>query len=134
MALEKEDRRQSSSEIRRRIEAGRVFLLGRACDEGGWNHGSSRPLGYPSDAYPETTGLALAALRGVRSPKVEQALTVAHRFLSECRSADALNWLRFGLRVHGELPPGYCTPSGVAYRTVPETSLDLVMTAAERCV
>jgi hypothetical protein len=132
MALEKEDRRQSSSEIRRRIEAGRVFLLGRACDEGGWNHGSSRPLGYPSDAYPETTGLALAALRGVRSPKVEQALTVAHRFLSECRSADALNWLRFGLRVHGELPPGYCTPSGVAYRTVPETSLDLVMTAAEQ--
>jgi hypothetical protein len=132
LALEKEDRRQPSSELRHRIDAGRHFLLGHACDEGGWNHGSSRALGYPSHAYPETTGLALAALRGVRSPKVELALTMAQRFLAECRSADALNWLRLGLRAHGQLPPGYCTPFGVEYRTIPETSLDLVMTAAEQ--
>jgi hypothetical protein len=132
LALEREERRRPSPEIRHRIEASRQFLLGRACEGGGWNHGSSRPLGYPCLPYPETTGLALAALRGVRSPGVDQGLVVAKRFLSDCRSADALNWLRFGLRAHGQLPPGYCTPSGVEYRTIPETSLDVVMTAAEQ--
>jgi len=132
LALEKEDRRRSSKDIQHRIQAGREFLLGRACDDGGWNHGSSRPLGYPSHAYPETTGLALAALRGVQSPRVEQGLEVAKRFLAECHSADALNWLRLGLRAHGQLPAGYCTPEGVEYRTIPEESLDLVMTAAEQ--
>jgi hypothetical protein len=132
LALEKEQRRQPTPEIRRRLDEGRQFLLTRACEEGGWNHGSSKPLGYPSHPYPETTGLALAALRGVRSPRVDQGLVMAKRFLNECRSADALNWLRLGLRAHGQLPPGYCTPSGVEYRTIPETSLDLVMTAAEQ--
>jgi len=132
LALDKEDRRQPSDRVRRRVDAGRQFLLRRTCDDGGWNYGSSHPLGYPSHAYPETTGLALAALRGVRSRRVDRALVAAERFLAECRSADALNWLRFGLRVHGRLPAGYCTPSGVEFRTVPEASLDLVMTAAEQ--
>ena len=132
LALEKENRRKPSRGIQRRIAAGREFLLDRACDEGGWNHGSSKPLGYPAEPYPETTGLALAALRGVRSPRVERGIAVAKQFLSECRSADALNWLRLGLRAHGELPIGYCPPSDMEYRTTPEESLDLVMTAAEQ--
>jgi hypothetical protein len=132
LALDKENRRQPAAAIRRRIDAGRQFLLSRACDEGGWNHGAPAPLGYPAPPYPETTGMALAALRGIQAPQVDRGLTAAERFLAECRSADALNWLRFGLRVHGRLPAGYCTPSGVIYRTVPETSLDLVMTAAEQ--
>jgi hypothetical protein len=132
LALDKEDRRKPSRDLKHRISTGREFLLSRACDEGGWNHGSSRPLGYPSHAYPETTGIALAALRGVRSSQVERGLAIARKFLSECRSADALNWLRFGLRVHGQLPPGFCTPSGIEYRTTPDESLDVVMTAAEQ--
>jgi hypothetical protein len=132
LALDKEDRRQPSPRVRNRVNAGRQFLLDRACDGGGWNYGSAHPLGYSSLAYPETTGLALAALHGVRAPQVDRALVAAQRFLAECRSADALNWLRFGLRVHGKLPAGYCTPSGVEFRTIPETSLDLVMTAAEQ--
>ena len=74
------------------------------CRDGGWNHGSVRALGYESTPYPETTGMALAALRGVRSPEIEPALDVAERFLGECRSADALNWLRIGLMAHGQLP------------------------------
>ncbi len=131
LALEKEDHRNPSRKIRQRIVAAQQFLLYRACEDGGWNHGSSRALGYPSHAYPETTGLALAAMRGVRSPIVDQAIAAAKRFLAECRSADALNWLRLGLRAHGELPPGYCTPSGVEYRTTPDQSLDLVLTAGD---
>ncbi|HUA63980.1 MAG TPA: prenyltransferase/squalene oxidase repeat-containing protein [Verrucomicrobiae bacterium] len=132
LALEKEDHRRASRKVRHRIEGARQFLLRRTCEGGGWNHGSSRPLGYPSRAYPETTGLALAALRGVRSPEVSQGIAMAKGFLADCRSADALNWLRLGLRAHGELPPGFCTPTDVEYRTTQDQSLDLVMTAGEQ--
>src|SRR2546423_1701069 len=106
LALEQEERRNPSERIRERMASGRRFLLGRMCGGGGWNHGSSRALGFGAEPYPETTGMALAALRGIRSEEVERSLVVAHRFLNECRSADALNWLRLGLLAHGELPPG----------------------------
>jgi hypothetical protein len=89
-------------------------------------------LGYESRPYPETTGMGLAALRGVSSPKVERALGVAKSFLADCHSADALNWLRLGLMAHGQLPAGYCPPEQVAYRTLPETSLELLVSGMER--
>lgn len=130
MALEKENRRKPLLGIRERVEGGRKFLLVRACAEGGWNHGSARALGYESRPYPETTGMALSALRGVRGPQVQRSIAVAQQFLQDCRSADAQNWLRLGLSAHGELPPGYCPPRDLSFRTIPETSLDLLMGAA----
>jgi hypothetical protein len=130
MALEKENRRRPLLGIRERVEAGRKFLLLRACQNGGWNHGSVRPLGYESKPYPETTGMALAALRGVRAPAVGRSIAVARQFLEDCRSADAQNWLRIGLAAHGELPQNYCRPQTIAFRTVPETSLDLLLDEA----
>lgn len=129
LALEKEYRRRPLLGIRERIDAGRKFLLLRACGEGGWNHGSVRALGYESKPYPETTGMALVALRGVRVSQVERSIEVARQFLTECRSADAQNWLRLGLSAHGGLPPGYCRPQDLSFRTIPETSLDLLMSS-----
>jgi hypothetical protein len=126
LALDRENQRRPSDAIRDRIATGRKFLLCRMCHGGGWNHGSARPLGYDSDPYPETTGMALAALRGETAPEVGQALGVARRFLAECRSADALNWLRLGLLAHGGLPAGF-TPPDVVCRTVPELSLKLLL-------
>ena len=131
VALEKENRRKPLLGIRHRIEAGRSFLLLRACVEGGWNHGSVRALGHESRPYPETTGLALTALRGVRGPQVQRSIAVARQFLRDCRWADAQNWLRLGLTAHGELPPGYCRPQDISFRTVPETSLDLLVASTE---
>ena len=131
LALEKEDRRRPSSSARLRVEEGRRFLLARQCQEGGWNHGSAHALGYASRPYPETTGMALAALRGSRAPQVQTAVDLALRYLSECRSADALNWLRLGLHAQGQMPVGYCPPEEVAYRTVPETSLDVLVSGVE---
>jgi hypothetical protein len=128
LALEKENRRRPSPQAGRRIEEGRRFLVTRMCQEGGWNHGSSHALGYESRPYPETTGMALAAMRGFQAPQVQVALGVARRFLAECRSADALNWLRLGLHAHGQLPAGYCPPTEVACRTIPEISLDVLVT------
>jgi len=131
LALAKENRRRPLPKVRRRIEEGHRFLLTRMCREGGWNHGSSHALGYESRPYPETTGMALAALRGSQAPQVQVALNVARHFLAECRSADALNWLRLGLHAHGQMPAGYCPPSEVAYRTVPETSLGILVANME---
>jgi hypothetical protein len=83
-------------------------------------------LGYETGAYPETTGMALAALRGCQGRATDQSLAVALRFLGQCRSADALNWLRLGLAAHGRMPAGYTPPSGIAYRTVPEVATSVL--------
>jgi hypothetical protein len=132
LALDKEQRRQPTAAIHARLEEGRRFLLRRMCREGGWNHGSVRALGYDSSPYPETTGMALAALRGVRTPQVDRAVAVAQRLLAVCRSADALNWLRLGLLAHGQLQPGFSPSAPVAYRTLPDTSLNLLVTEAQK--
>jgi hypothetical protein len=131
LALDKEYRRRPLAAIRERIDSGRRFLQTRMCREGGWNYGSVRALGYECLPYPETTGMALAALRGVQSSGTERSLAVARRFLGECRSADALNWLRLGLLAHGQLPAGYCHPVAVENRTLPDTSLGLLVAEAE---
>ena len=130
LALDQENRRRPLMGIHQRIDAGRKFLLLRACEAGGWNHGSVRALGYESKPYPETTGMALAALRGIRSVEVERSLTVARQFLGECRSADAHNWLRLGLAAHGQLPAAHCKPEGLSLRTIPEASLDILASDA----
>ncbi|HUI55824.1 MAG TPA: prenyltransferase/squalene oxidase repeat-containing protein [Bryobacteraceae bacterium] len=127
LALDKEGRRHPTPGLGERVSEGRRFLISRVCQEGGWNHGSVRALGYESAPYPETTGMALAAMRGVRTAEVERSLAVALRFLSQCRSADALNWLRLGLLAHGELPASYCRPSEIECRTLPEASFQLLV-------
>ncbi len=129
LALEQEARRGCEAGIRERIDAGRRFLLYRMCGGGGWNHGGVRALGYESNPYPETTGMALAALRGVNSEKVNLSLRLAREYLAKCHSADALNWLRLGLLAHGRMPPEYCPPPEIAYRTVPDSSLDFLVAA-----
>jgi hypothetical protein len=132
LALDKEQRRNPSREMARRIDEGREYLLRRMCAGGGWNHGSVRALGYESSPYPETTGLALAAMRGLRCREVAESIAVARRFLADCRSADGCNWLRLGLLAHGQLPAGYCPPREVAYRTLIETSVAALVAQAER--
>jgi hypothetical protein len=132
LALEKEGRRRPSAHIAGRIAEGRRFLLTRTCQEGGWNHGAPRALGYESGPYPETTGMALAALRGVDTPAVQHAIDMAHRFLADSRSADAINWLGLGLMAHGGIPANYSRPDGVECRTLPETSLALLIAEAQK--
>ncbi|HEY1221138.1 MAG: prenyltransferase/squalene oxidase repeat-containing protein [Bryobacteraceae bacterium] len=120
LALGRENRLHPAPGLESRIDEGRRFLINRMCKGGGWNHGSTRALGYESSAYPETTGMALAALRGCHGRETDQSLAVALRFLDGCHSADALNWLRLGLAAHARMPAGYTPPPGIAYRTVPE--------------
>jgi hypothetical protein len=127
LALEKEGRRRPSAKITLRIAEGRHFLLTRSCKGGGWNHGAVQALGYDSGAYPETTGMALAALHGVNAPEVRRGVDVARGFLAASRSADAINWLGLGLMAHGGMPEDYCRPADVECRTLPETSLAMLV-------
>jgi hypothetical protein len=132
LALEREARTRPSADIARRVADGRQFLLARTCHEGGWNHGGAHALGYESGPYPETTGMALAALRGVDGPEVKRAIELARRFLADSHSADAINWLGLGLMAQGGMPADYFRPAGVECRTLPETSLALLIGEARK--
>ena len=58
---------------------------------------------------------------------VYSALIFAYVILSWIQVPYALNWLQLGLSAHESLPAGYCPPPEVPYRTVPETSLKLLL-------
>ena len=104
LALEKIAAHGAAAGLSERIELGREFLLARICRDGGWNHGSSRALGYEANSYAETTGVALLALHGAHSPRLGPALDKAEEQLAHCRSAQGQSWLRMGLMAHGRKP------------------------------
>lgn len=112
-----------------RIQAGRRYLLARMCRDGGWNHGSSRALGYEAASYPETTGIGLLAFHGSPAPELSKAVAAAQRHLAECRSLEAWSWLTLGLRAHGRSPR---SQPPAPPRTVMETALLLLAEAAGR--
>jgi hypothetical protein len=100
IALEKAARSFSDPRLRTRQESGTNFLWSRVCRDGGWNHGSNQALGYESGSYPETTGVALLALRGRPTQKLAAALAAGEGHYRACRSAEGLAWLRLGLLAH----------------------------------
>ena len=93
-----------AQDAQKRVNEARRFLLARHCRDGGWNHGSTRALGYDSDSYPETTGTALLALHGYKSKEVDRGLVRAEDQLAACQSYEAAQWLRLGLLAHGRKP------------------------------
>jgi hypothetical protein len=109
IALRKEQKKQSSDLIRERIEGATQYLLIHACKDGGWNHGSTHALGYEASAYPETTGVALLALRGVRAPEIDRGIAIAGVFSQQPNPAGAA-WLRLGLLAQGRPAPALSPP------------------------
>jgi Prenyltransferase and squalene oxidase repeat len=132
LALQQENRRKPSPELQRRITEGHEYLLSRTCAGGGWNHGASKALGVYQTPYPETTGMALTALRGVDSPEVHRGVGLAQQYLSASHSADELNWLGLGLTAQGGMPAGYSRPAEVECRTIPEMSLAILLEGAQQ--
>jgi hypothetical protein len=109
-------------QLEARVRAGKRFLLGRMCADGGWNHGSNRALGRDGDSYPETTGIALLALKGEpASAQIERAKAAARKHLAVCRTAEGIAWLRMGLAAHGERPAAGFDP-------VCRTNMDAALT------
>jgi hypothetical protein len=127
LAFERAIRHQDGpkGELQERVEAGRKFLLGHMCADGGWNHGASKALGRDGDSYPETTGIALLALNGVTGDKavaaqMERAKAAARKHLAVCRTAEGIAWLRMGLAAHGE-------DVAAAFQPVCRTNMDLAL-------
>ena len=81
-----------------RIQEGESMLLDRSCDGGGWNYGNSRVFDEDLWPYPDTTAIALIALRdlGNRS-EISSGLVALERMLEENDSllASALGLLCF---------------------------------------
>jgi hypothetical protein len=130
LALRKVRAKFPSIEADWRIQAGERYLFARMCHDGGWNHGSSRALGHESGSYPETTGLALLALRGAQSAALPKAITRAEEHLKSCRSSQGLSWLQLGLAAHNrpaKPPDGMIRPCRgsleVALRILAEAAL-----------
>jgi hypothetical protein len=129
LALERIARRSDNAAVRRRIEQGRAYLLQRRCRDGGWNHGSTRALGYDSDSYPETTGVALLALHASNASDMASAEAVAERHLSACKSTEAGAWLVLGLTARGkraELPrhESHGTTMEIALTALAESAIE----------
>jgi hypothetical protein len=99
-ALRRGDAEQD--ELKRRVDGAKQFLMAHMCSDGGWNHGGNKALGRDGDSYPETTGIALLALKGTASAQMERAKAAARKHLAGCRTAEGIAWLRMGLAAHGE--------------------------------
>ncbi|MBI4908510.1 MAG: terpene cyclase/mutase family protein [Acidobacteria bacterium] len=124
-ALTHVHRRAPDPLLQERIQEGRRFLLSRQCRDGGWNYGASRALGYDSASYPETTGMALFALKGERSGAIDRALARAAELSRHCDSVHAGAWLSLGLSAHNRNDewPDAASPR---YHTVPDAAMDLL--------
>lgn len=118
-----------AAETDRRIEQGRRYLLARRCRDGGWNHGSSKALGYDSDSYPETTGMALLALHDSGAPEVAAAETLARRQLERCRSCEGASWLQLALLARGSQPANVDLRD---HQSTLELAMELITEAARR--
>jgi squalene cyclase len=128
LAFERALTRGENRRLRERVDSGREFLFGRVCADGGWNHGSNRALGRDGDSYPETTGIALAALhRAPEHDMIARAKEAARRHLSTCRTAEGIAWLRMGLAAHGEPVPPQASP-------MPRTTMDAALTAISAAI
>jgi hypothetical protein len=128
LALEKAKRSGDSRHLEERCDAARQYLLSHTCRDGGWNHGSTKALGYDSDSYPETTGQVLLALHAVPAERLRRSLERAHQHFEACRSSEALSWLRLGFQAHGLNVPDRPAPTG--HGTVLEASLNILAQAA----
>jgi hypothetical protein len=102
LALERQMR--TNDAIRKRIEQGQQALLARICPDGGWNYGASRALGTDAGSYPETTGVALLALNGLRGAKIDRGIAAAERHYEQCRAIQGRGWLALALLAHGRKP------------------------------
>jgi hypothetical protein len=121
LALEKIEHRNPDQRIGRRIDEGRRFLLAHVCEDGGWNHGSIRALGFQAVSYPETTGIALLALHGADPARLTRSVAKAEEHFRNCRSLEGLSWLQLGLMAQGR--PAPAVPADIRARTLLDTAL-----------
>jgi squalene cyclase len=126
LAIRKAQAGQGQPGLADRLDQGRRFLLSRRCEDGGWNHGSSRALGYQAVSYPETTGLALLALAGEHN--LGRSLAKAELHYRDCRSREGRSWIELAFLAHGR--PLAPAPDQLPARTLLDAALGVVAAKA----
>jgi hypothetical protein len=92
LSLDRLDRRLVPGTIEFRLKEGERLLLDRVCAGGGWNYGNSWVLGEELWPYPDTTALALLALRRRREdPTVTESIDALEHMLEDHNSSLALS-------------------------------------------
>jgi hypothetical protein len=87
---------------RARIEEGERLVYDRMCPGGGWNYGNSVVLDEALEPYPDTTAIALLALRQHADTDASQrSLEVLELLLPEHDSGLALSWSVLCLDAYG---------------------------------
>ena len=105
-----------------------VYLLSRRCADDGWNHGGSKTRSEDATSYPETTGLALLALRGASITQPPSAVTVARKFATNPESIEGLAWIQMALQSASlPIPDPTVMPKP---RTTRDTALRMLSLAA----
>jgi hypothetical protein len=105
-----------------------AYLLSRRCLDNGWNHGGSATRSEDATSYPETTGLALLALRAAFVSLPPQSVLLARQFASKPESVEGLAWIQLALD-----SPGYPIPDPHPLplpRTTRDCSLRLILLGA----
>ena len=91
-----------------RVKEAVRLLLDRQIPGGGWNYGNTRVFGQELFPFPESTGLALNALKGmVPQARVQKSLDYLNSRLQEVRTPLALGWGLMGLAAWGQEPLKY---------------------------
>jgi hypothetical protein len=116
-----QERRQA---VRARLELAERMLLDRRAVDGGWNYGNRIVLGEKLPSYPETTAVALLALRGAAEFDPRPGLEAARRHWHATRSRLARAWLAICLRSYGAAPPSEDWPPAGAPKRVHVAALE----------
>jgi hypothetical protein len=109
LALQKHLAEPLPADIVHRISEARLFLLVRRCRDHGWNHGGITVSNEVPFSYPETTGIALLALKGYPYPGLSASLDRAEELYRDVPSAEGEYWLRMALLAHGRTIPARST-------------------------
>jgi hypothetical protein len=86
--------------LQQALEQARSFLLARRLADGGWNHGGWYAASERVASYPETTGMALAALRGFPPQVLRPSIDLAEATVARAGSLEAWAWLNMSLVIH----------------------------------
>jgi hypothetical protein len=90
--------RATSNSDHPRVREANELLRDRAVASGGWNYGNPRVFGADLRPFPETTGVALAALAGEsRCRRIDQAIAYLAEEWPTLRSPMSLAWSVIGL-------------------------------------
>ncbi len=100
------------------------YLLSRRCDDHGWNHGGSKTRSEDAISYPETTGLALLALRAASISQPQESVSLARRFAGNPESVEGLSWIQLALESFGQSISD--PPRLPRQRTVRDSALRLI--------